>query len=348
MAAILLIALNQRQRRAPRVFRDRTNPLDYMDDSELIERYRMDRQSLLELCGVLNDDLEHPTHRSHAIPVSLQVLSALRFYAKGNFQSETADLHGLSRMSVSTCVRATTNALVNKLPQYISYPRDEASQNQIKQDFYKLRNFPHVLGAIDGTLIPIKAPPNDEHLFVCRKGYHALNIQGISDANGKFLDIVSKWPGSTHDAFMWSNCSLKDMFEQKEIGEGWLLGDSGYPCRPYLMTPVMNPMTRAEGRYNRAHRTTRCVVERAFGVWKSRFRCLHKSGGCLMFKPEYVVKIVVATAILHNICKDKNIPLPEDVEVEEEADEYEIPNDNEEDGATARGHLITNYFSVAQ
>ena len=57
-----------------------------------------------------------------------------------------------------------------------------------------------------------------------------------------------------------------------------------------------------------------------------------------MFKPEYVVKIVVATAILHNICKDKNIPLPEDV----------VPNDNEEDGATARSHLITNYFSVAQ
>ena len=199
MAAILLIAFNQRRRRAPRIFKYQTNPLDYMDDSELI---------------VLNDDLEHPTYRSHAIPESLQVLSALRFYAKGNFQSETADLHGLSRMSVSTCVRATTNALVNRLPQYISYPRDEASQNQIKQDFYKLRNFPHVLGAIDGTLIPIKAPTND--LFVCRKGYHALNIQGISDANGKFLDIVSKWPGSTYDAFLWSNCSHKDMFEQKD------------------------------------------------------------------------------------------------------------------------------------
>ena len=142
-------------------------------------------------------------------------------------------------MSVSTCVCATTNALVNRLPQYISYPRDEASQNQIKQDFYKLRNLPHVLGAIDGTLIPNKATRNDEHLFVCRKGYHALNVQGISDANRKFLDIVSKWPGSTHD-------SLKDMFEKKEIGEGWLLGDSGYPCQPYLMTPVMNPMTSGE------------------------------------------------------------------------------------------------------
>ena len=95
-------------------------------------------------------------------------------------------------MFVSTCVRATTNALVNRLPQYVSYPRDDASQRQIKQDVYKLKNCPHVLGAIDGTLIPIKAPQNDGNLFVCRKGYHALNIQGISDANGNFLDIVSK------------------------------------------------------------------------------------------------------------------------------------------------------------
>ena len=51
----------------------------------MIQRYRMDRQSILELWGVLNDDLENPTHGSHAIPMSLQVLSALHFYAKGNF-----------------------------------------------------------------------------------------------------------------------------------------------------------------------------------------------------------------------------------------------------------------------
>ena len=62
MAAISLIALNQHRRRAPRVFRNQTNPLGYMDDSELMEKYRMDRLSILDFCGVLNDDLEHQTH----------------------------------------------------------------------------------------------------------------------------------------------------------------------------------------------------------------------------------------------------------------------------------------------
>ena len=39
--------------------------------------------------------------------------------------------------------------------------------------------FFYLKGAVDGTLIPIQAPKDDEHVFVCRKGYHALNIQGV-------------------------------------------------------------------------------------------------------------------------------------------------------------------------
>ena len=38
---------------------------------------------------------------------------------------------------------------------------------------------PNVIGAIDGTLIPIVAPAVDEVSYVCRKGFHALNIQAI-------------------------------------------------------------------------------------------------------------------------------------------------------------------------
>ena len=53
---------------------------------------------------------------------------------------------------------------------------------------------------------------------------------------------------------------------------GVLLGDSGYPLRRYLLTPKLNPGTPQEENFNRHHSRGRIVIERAFGILKSRFR----------------------------------------------------------------------------
>lgn len=82
--------------------------------------------------------------------------------------------------------------------------------------------------------------------------------------------MVTKWPGSTHDSFMLNNSALKERMEQHE--DGLLLGDSGYPLKPWLMTPFNNPSHDSETRYNASHGKTRNIIERAFGVLKSRFR----------------------------------------------------------------------------
>jgi hypothetical protein len=54
----------------------------------------------------------------------------------------------------------------------------------MKEEFYAIARFPNVIGVIDGTLIPIRGMSGDvEPVYVCRKNVHALNIQGIVDAN---------------------------------------------------------------------------------------------------------------------------------------------------------------------
>lgn len=77
MAAVFLLGLaddEQRQLiRRERVFRDRTNPLDFLNDTEVIERYRLPREFLFRLIDIVREDIEPDTHRSHALSACTQV-----------------------------------------------------------------------------------------------------------------------------------------------------------------------------------------------------------------------------------------------------------------------------------
>ena len=55
----------------------------------------------------------------------------------------------------------------------------------IKRSFYKMAQFPGVLGTVDGTLILILAPKENE--YVCRKGFHSLNIQVVVDHERRYI-----------------------------------------------------------------------------------------------------------------------------------------------------------------
>jgi len=62
---------------------------------------------------------------------------------------------------------------------------------------------------------------------------------------------------------------------EERRSDGIILGDSGYALRPWLFTPIRNPQTVADERYNRRHRKTRVIIEQAFGRLKMAWRILH-------------------------------------------------------------------------
>ena len=225
------------------MFRDRDNPLDYLDDMDIIRKYILSRPLITNLCRMFQRDLQRSTMRSHAFPVSLQVMVALHFFATGNFQVVNADVHNISRASVSHITRDVTACLNRVCNQFIKMPTDQAELHTIMQGFYDIANFPNIVCAIDGTHDRIKSLSTNEHLYVNRENYHSINVQGVCDSNLKFLNVVAKWPGATHDAFIWANSNLCEIFENRQIGNGWLIGDSGYPLRPWLLTPVSQPTT---------------------------------------------------------------------------------------------------------
>lgn len=75
-------------------------------------------------------------------------------------------------------------------------------------------------------------------------------------------------------------------------------GDSGYPLKTYLLTPLNETRTHGERLYNEAQIRTRNCIERLFGVWKRRFPVLAYG---LRLKLSTSLSIIVATGVLHNI-----------------------------------------------
>lgn len=87
----------------------------------------------------------------------------------------------------------------------------------------------------------------------------------------------------------------------------WLIGDSGYPLQPFLLTPIIDadPET-PEGRYTYTHIRARNTIGRCIGVLKGTFRCLLKDR-TLHCKPHFEAEIIVACAFWYNILRMANV-----------------------------------------
>lgn len=166
------------------------------------------------------------------------------------------------------------------------------------------------------------------------------------------MNVNSRYAGATHDAFIWRRSVIRHELEScYEAGDAssWLLGDSGYPLEPWLMTPVPNAAEGSpERRYNLRHASARNAIERCNGLLKNRFRCLLGERK-LRYQPERVGNIVVACCVLHNICVrgrlDENDPpevLPND---QVHLEELENIRNEDDAGARTRRLLIRRYFN---
>ncbi|CAN7943326.1 unnamed protein product [Ixodes hexagonus] len=287
--------------------RDRLNPLEHFNDWEFLVRYRFTKSTVVSLLQCL--PLE-ASESSRGLPLSpmLQLLVALRFYGAGTFQVVTGDLVNVSQPTVCRVIERVSRVLAETLfPRLVDFP--EGDCDEVMRDFYNIGKFPSVTGCIDCTHVKIKGlgGPNGE-VFRNRKGFFSLNVQAITGPQLQFFDIVARWPGSVHDSRIFDNSRARVLYENQRI-PGLLLGDAGYACMSFLLTPLTSPgvATSPKGRYQAAHLKTRNSVERAFGVFKRRFPCLDMR---LQYKAERSALIITACAALHNVARLRKEPCP--------------------------------------
>ena len=195
--------------------------------------------------------------------------------------------------------------------------------------------FPHVVGALDCTHVPIIAPFKNEDQYVDKDGNHSLKVQMIVNHRGAITHLSAHWPGSVHDLRILQESDFYHILTQHLLGNKFILGDSGYQCMANLLTPY--PVADTEKEYFNTCLSQTCIkVECVFGQMKKKFQCLYRKPD---YQPEAMCNIIRACCFLWNyglICGDNKGYSPDHYVIEDHA---QLLQDL---GATPGGELVHN------
>lgn len=96
-----------------------------------------------------------------------------------------ADVFGIHKSTVVKYVKMFCITVVNHLLNDIIKFPDKNDAKQIAQKFERKTHFLQVMGAIDGTHIPIMAPTDGYHDFINRKLWASFVLQAVVDDRGR-------------------------------------------------------------------------------------------------------------------------------------------------------------------
>ncbi|KAM7284926.1 putative nuclease HARBI1 isoform X1 [Ixodes scapularis] len=252
----------------PRLYREHRDAFE-LPEEIFRKQYRLPKIVVRWLCDELREEPEVRRVRTSwtVMTVELQVLCALRFYGTGSFQGMVASDEHVARdqKTVSVAVRAVSVAIVRRLGVqrgWIHFPETPSERFDAEKGFRLLGRIPGVIGCVDGTMVSIVGPSKNDPTvtkaaYWCRKYFYALNVMVVCDADCRIMCIDPRYPGSVHDSFVWQFSWLRNQLEQGQLPRDgrFLLGDSGYPLEPWLITPVPgnHATSTACGRFNKAH-----------------------------------------------------------------------------------------------
>jgi len=292
--------------------------------------YRMSLGTLKRLANLLKDSMhqillkdgvQNQSFFVHNGPIhhEVRVAAAIRVFAGGALY-DIATTFGIGVADVRKSIWVVVDA-VNAHPSFkLSYPSDHEKQKEIAREFQGLSyaQFDCCAGAIDGLLIWTQKPTKADCLestvdagkYWCgRKHKYGLNLQGVSDARGRLLDVSIVFPASSSDCLAFEGSTLFGRLEEGLLGNGLcFFGDNAYLNSPYMATPYTAVSLDQDGQrdaYNFYFSQLRIRVECAFGMFVHRWAILRAP-----MPPNIPLKKVIAMVLcmarLHNYCIDND------------------------------------------
>ena len=331
---------------------------DY-DDELWYANFKVKRTTFDFVLDTVKNDLIHEeTVIRLAISAKRRLAITLYFFASTAEYQTIGNLFGVSRSFVYLCIREVFCAITKRLSKVIRFPHGQELR-QVIDDYEHKWGFPMCAGSIDGTHIPIIALTESRTEYVNRKGFQSVIMQAVVDSNYLFRDVVVGWPGSVHDARVFSNSAIfkkgndgklfpSDLSKEingEEISPV-ILADPAYPLLSWLMKGfyAKGDLSRKERLFNYRLSRARMTVENTFGRWRDRFI---RFGKRVHMEVQNIVIVVLASCILHNICEVQNnnfLPQWQNDDIREVAVPVDDIQEREEaDGLDIR-EILADYF----
>jgi len=167
--------------------------------------------------------------------------------------------------------------------------------------------FRHAVGAIDGLFIRTHQPKakevgNVRAYWSGHKKAYGLNMQGVCDAQCRFIGFSCNTPGSTNDYVAYRHSFVYGLWPDLP-SPFYYLGDCAYPLSPFCVTPFIGTsLSVADDAFNFYHSQLRITIERAFGIFVGVFGTFHTPLTCSV---STTCEIVEACVRLHNFRIDQ-------------------------------------------
>ena len=282
--------------------------LKAMPDLQFLKRMRVSPGTFRLILEDIRHLIELPASGNlpQPIPAKIRFAICLKFLVTGDSLVTISTLFAVGVSTTYQIIKDVVEALVlvyNK-PSHFPFPESESDCKRIAQGFFFKSQFPLIIGALDGTHIPIHKPKDDPASYRNYKNFESLHVMCMCDHKTKILYHNVGMPGKNDDSYVFKQSDLPEKLRSLPT-QFHAIADPAYPLTLQLMKRYPgDALPMNEEHYNYRQSRARMIVESLYGRIKGRFRCLLKSIG--FHDLHFVCNIIVACLCLHNILVDNN------------------------------------------
>lgn len=319
------------------------------EDQQMFYKYtRMTLPTFQHLMDIVNPSLIKRSPR--ALEPEQRVALTLRFLS-GDKGPEIAFAYRVGLSTVHKVIKETCDIFGNILgPIYLQAP-SKKEYLQIAEGFWKVWNFPHCLGAIDGKHVDAQCPPNSGSLYFNYHKRYSVVLMAVCDHNYKFTLVDIGCMGKNSDAGIYANSDLNVANRMLDIPEGtsclsrtdiqmpyFFIGDEAFPIGKHLMRPYSGRyLGERKNIFNYRLSRARRTIENTFGILAKKWGIYNRPIAAI---PENINKYILTTVCLHNFLRNEEGNITEF----ENSDEIVENNENSAAFAIHIRDCFSNYF----